>query len=297
VTAPILVTGGQGQLASSLRRLGGAEIQVVGRPGFDFDRPETLDALFDAGRPGLVVNAAAWTGVDLAETEKDAAWRANCDGPARLAALCASAGVKLIHVSTDYVFDGLKGAPYVEDDTPSPTGVYGASKLAGEQAVMAALPEATILRTAWVYSATGKNFARTILAAAARGTQLRVVADQIGCPTTSDDLAQAVLAVARVLRHGTDPACAGIFHAVSGGSTSWHGFASALLDEALQLSRKAPEVLPIATSDWPTPARRPPDSRLDCDKLARIFGHRLPHWRESVATVVRGIALSGFVFT
>jgi dTDP-4-dehydrorhamnose reductase len=297
VTAPILVTGGQGQLASSLRRLGGAEIQVVGRPAFDFDRPEMLDTLFDAGRPELVVNAAAWTAVDLAETEEDAAWRANCDGPARLAALCASAGVRLIHISTDYVFDGLKGGPYVEDDAPSPTGVYGASKLAGEQAVLAALPGATILRTAWVYSATGKNFARAILAAAARGTQLRVVADQIGCPTASDDLAHAVLAVARALRGGADPAHAGIFHAVSGGSTSWHGFACALLDEAAQFGRKAPEILPIATSDWPTPARRPPDSRLDCGKLARVFGHCLPHWRGSVAAVVRGIALSGFVVT
>jgi dTDP-4-dehydrorhamnose reductase len=289
MTPPILVTGGQGQLASALRRVGGSDIAVVGRPCFDFDRPETLASIFDAGRPELVVNAAAWTAVDLAETEAEAAWRANCHGPARLAALCAFAGVKLIHISTDYVFDGLKGAPYLEDDAPSPTGVYGASKLAGEQAVLAALPRATILRTAWVYSAIGKNFARTILAAAARGTPLRVVADQIGCPTAAADLAEAVLAVARVLRCGTDPACSGIFHAVAGGFTSWHGFARALLDQAAALGHPSPELLPIATAGWPTPATRPPDSRLDCGKLARVFDHRLPPWQDSVAAVVGGI--------
>lgn len=285
----LLVTGGAGQLATALRRLGGPNVRVVGRPVFDFDRPETIDALFAGERPELVVNAAAWTAVDQAETASDAAWRANCDGPARLAARCAEAGVGLIHISTDYVFDGTKGAPYTEDDAPCPSGVYGASKLGGEQAVLAALPGSTILRTAWVYSAVGKNFARTILAAAARGAALRVVSDQIGCPTAAEDLAAAVLAVARARLASPEAAQSGVFHAVSQGATSWHGFACALLEEAAPLGHPAQMVTPITTADWPTPARRPPNSQLDCEKLAAVFGHRLPHWRASVAGVVRCI--------
>ena len=283
----ILVTGGRGQLATALAALGGADVRVVGRPDFDFARPDSIGALFDAGTPEVVVNAAAWTAVDAAETEQAAAWQANCHGPALLAGLCASAGVRLIHVSTDYVFDGCKGAPYVESDATAPTGVYGASKLAGEAAVLAALPAATILRTAWVYSPTGRNFARTILAAAARGAPLRVVADQIGCPTSAGDLAGAVLAVARSGdREG------GVFHAVSQGHASWHGFALALLAAAARQGLAVPEVVPIGTADWPTPARRPADSRLDCSLLAARFGHRLPHWEDSVAPVARCILSS-----
>ena len=177
----------------------------------------------------------------------------------------------LIHVSTDYVFDGSKGAPYVEDDATCPACVYGASKLAGEAAVLRALPAATILRTAWVYSATGKNFARTILGAAARGAPLRVVADQVGCPTSAADLASAVLAVAAARLAAPDPAQAGVFHAVSQGATSWHGFACALLEDAATLGQPAAPVAAIATADWPTPAQRPADSRLDCARAARCF--------------------------
>ena len=152
--------------------------------------------MFEAACPALLVNAAAWTGVDTAEAEPDAAGRANRDGPATLAALCADAGIPMIHVSTDYVFDGLKGAPYTEADPTSPTGVYGRTKLEGEQAVLAACPRAVVLRTSWVYSAAGKNFVRTMLGAAQRVPKLRVVADQRGCPTSARDLARAILAIA-----------------------------------------------------------------------------------------------------
>src|SRR3954451_17627336 len=161
--SPILVTGGAGQLATALACEGGSAIRTVGRPEFDFDRPGTIDAAFAAANPTLVVKPPAWTAVDASEKDPEAAMRANRDGPARLAKLCGQAGIPLIHVSTDYVFDGDKGAPYLEDDATNPTGVYGATKLAGEHAVLAACEQAVILRTSWVYSATGKNFVRTML--------------------------------------------------------------------------------------------------------------------------------------
>ena len=289
----ILVTGGNGQVATALAELGGARVRRVGRPEFDFDAPDSIAACFAAAAPSLVVpslvvpslvvNAAAWTAVDAAETAPDAAWRANAEGPAILARLCAEAGIPLIHISTDYVFDGLKGAPYVETDPTSPTGVYGASKLAGEQAVLAACPRAVILRTSWVYAATGKNFLRTMLGAAQRTSHLRVVSDQIGCPTNAEDLAQAILAVAARLL--ADPAApSGIFHAAGTGWTSWHGFATAIFAAA---GMPAIEVEAIRTADWPTPARRPPESRLDCAKLARAYGVALPDWKPSMARTLR----------
>lgn len=284
---PVLVTGGSGQLATALRRAAPDLVRVVGRPVMDFDRPDTLAALFDDGAPAVLVNAAAWTAVDLAEQEPDAARRANAEGPGMLAALCARHGTRLIHVSTDYVFDGAKGAPYVESDVTNPTGVYGATKLAGEAAVQAACPEAVILRTSWVYAEAGKNFVLTMLNAARRMPQLRVVADQRGCPTNADDLAAAVLQVAAALRAGHGGRA--IYHAAGSGETSWHGFAEAIFAEAGQLGWPVPDVAAIATADWPTPARRPADSRLDCGKLAREFGVRLPDWQPSLARAVRAI--------
>ena len=289
MTGPILVTGGAGQLATALVQEGGAAIRRVGRPDFDFDRPDTLAAAFRTVRPSLLVNAAAWTGVDTAEAEPDAAARANRDGPATLAALCADAGIPMVHISTDYVFDGLKGSPYTEADPTSPTGVYGRTKLEGEQAVLAACPRAVVLRTSWVYSAAGKNFVRTMLGAAHRMPRLRVVADQRGCPTAARDLAVAILAVARQLGDGDparDHARSGVFHACGAGEATWHGFATAIFEEAARHGHPVPAVDAIATADWPTPARRPPDSRLDCTKLAQVFGVRLPPWRASLGRVI-----------
>jgi dTDP-4-dehydrorhamnose reductase len=233
------------------------------------------------------VNAAAWTAVDLAEAEPDAARRANETGPSRLAALCAQHGTKLIHVSTDYVFDGGKGAPYVETDAVNPTGVYGATKLAGERAVLAAWPETVVLRTAWVYAETGKNFVRTMLNASRRMDRLRVVADQRGCPTNADDLAAAIIAIADQIAGGDG--LGGIYHATGTGETTWHGFACAIFAAASRLGWPVPIVEPIATADWPTPARRPADSRLDCGKLAARFGMRLPAWQPSLDRAVTAI--------
>ena len=284
----MLVLGGSGQLAlalSAAAEAAGIACARIGRPAFDFDRPETVAAL-DAVPARLIVNAAAYTAVDAAEGDAAAAERANAAGPALLAAHCARRGIPLVHISTDYVFDGSKGAPYVETDPTAPLGVYGATKLAGEQAVMAAWPRTVILRTAWVYSATGRNFARTMLGAARKTDTLRVVADQRGCPTTAADLAAAIVAIAPRLSDGWEDGLAGIYHAAGGGETTWHGLAVALFEEAARHGMKMPTVTPIATSDWPTPVRRPADSRLDCGKLARVFGVALPHWRDSVAPVV-----------
>jgi dTDP-4-dehydrorhamnose reductase len=280
----ILVTGGAGQLATALAAAGDERVRRVGRLGFDFDRPESVAAAFRAASPSVVVNAAAYTAVDAAETDAEAAFRANRDGPALLARLCAASGARLIHVSTDYVFDGLKGAPYDESDPTSPQGVYGASKLAGEEAVLAECPSAVVLRTSWVYSPTGKNFVRTMLAAARRTNRLRVVADQRGCPTTAADLADAILAVAERLDDR-----AGVFHAAGTGWTTWHGLARATFEEAARHGLTPPEGEAITTADWPTPARRPPDSRLDCGRLAATFGVRLPHWRDSLRATVDAI--------
>ena len=284
----ILVTGGRGQLATSLGRLGGAGVTVVGRPAFDFDRPETIDAVLAEAAPALVVNAAAWTAVDAAEADEAGAYRANAAGPAHIAAFCHQTGARLIHISTDYVFDGTKGAPYTEDDPTAPTGVYGATKLEGEQRVLGLCPDAIVLRTAWVYAETGKNFLRTMLNAARKTDRLRVVADQIGCPTNADDLAAAIMAVAgRML--GAPAGLGGVYHAAGSGETSWHGFAREIFAIAGPLGWPAPVVDAIGTADWPTAARRPADSRLDCGRLDKVFGHKLPDWRESLARAVQAI--------
>lgn len=284
----ILVTGGSGQLGQTLAAMAdGRDLRCVSRPDFDFDHPEAIPALLARLAPSLIVNAAAYTAVDKAESEPEAAARANAEGPALLAAYCARAGIPLIHVSTDFVFDGNKGAPYLETDPPSPTSVYGRTKRAGEQAVLASGARAIVLRTAWVYAAVGRNFVLTMLNAARRTDQLRVVADQIGCPTATTDLAGVILAIAdRIAAEGWKPEFGGLFHAAGSGSASWHGLAEAVFAAAAPLGGPQATVTPIATADWPTPVRRPPDSRLDCGKLERVFGLRLPDWRISLAATV-----------
>jgi len=291
----ILVTGGTGQLAGALEDAALAcNVQRVGRPDFDFDRPESIDETFFATTPALVVNAAAYTAVDAAETDPEAAARANHAGPARLAALCSRAGVPLIHISTDYVFDGTKGAPYVEADSTAPQGVYGATKLAGEHAVLQSGARAVVLRTSWVYAASGRNFVRTMLNAGRVRDVVRVVADQKGCPTTAVDLAAVILAIAeRILSQGWQDRFGGIFHAAGTGWTTWHGLACATFAEAAARAPgiRIPTVESITTADWPTPARRPPDSRLDCEKLARIFGLRLPPWEDGLTRTMAAMEM------
>ena len=296
MTAPILVIGVTGQLAMALAEeapVCGLAVQCVGPPTLDFDRPESIGEAFAATAPPLVVNAAAYTAVDAAEDNADAAFRANRDGPAALARLCELAGIPLIHVSTDYVFDGLKGTPYVETDAVAPQGVYGASKLAGEQAVLADCSRAIVLRTSWLYSPIGKNFVRTMLAAGQRNSELRVVADQRGCPTSAADLAHAILRIAaRLLDEGWQDSRTGIYHAAGSGATTWSDLAAATFEAAARYGMSVPVVVPIATHEWPTRVKRPPDSRLDCDKLAAAFGLRLPHWRDGLTRTVDAIFAS-----
>jgi dTDP-4-dehydrorhamnose reductase len=286
----ILITGGSGQLGQELVKLckaRGLAFRAVARPAFDFEQPASVAACFAAANPDLVINAAAYTAVDKAETEPQAARAGNHTGPLQLAMLCAGKNIPFIHVSTDYVFDGAKGAPYVESDPTNPTGVYGATKRDGEEAILATGAQAIILRTAWVYAAHGKNFARTMLSAARRMPTLRVVADQRGTPTAAPDLARAILDIAaRLAQTGWRPEYRGIFHATGAGETTWHGFATAIFEEAAA-RQSPPQVQPITTADWPTPARRPADSRLDCTKLAQVFGITLPPWRASLGPIVQ----------
>lgn len=285
---PVLVIGGEGQLALSLAHLGGPRIHRVGRPVLDFDRPETLDAAVAEVAPCAVVNAAAWTAVDLAESEAEAAARANTAGPQRLAELCAARGIPFIHVSTDYVFSGDKGSPYLETDPISSRTVYGRTKAEGEAAVLAACPQSIILRTSWVYSAYGRNFVRTMLNAGAKNPSLRVVGDQQGNPTSAEDLASAILSILGTIEAGGwKQDYAGIYHACGTGDATWHDLAVAALQDAVAYGQAMPEVTAIRTEDWPTPAHRPADSRMNTDKLYRVFGVRLPQWRDSVRHVVQ----------
>jgi len=293
MASPILIAGGSGQLAIALDEAAPAHDLIVrrfGRPALDFDRHTSIADVFAETVQWLVVNAAAYTAVDAAEDDSDAAYRANRDGPAALAHLCEMAGIPLIHVSTDYVFDGRKGSPYTESDATAPQGVYGASKLAGEQAVLTGCSRTIVLRTSWVYSPTGKNFVRTMLNAAQNMNRLRVVADQIGCPTSSPDLAQAILAIAAgIADTGWKDRYAGIYHAAGTGATTWHSLATATFEAAARHGIAIQAVDPIKTDQWPTKAKRPPDSRLDCAKLEAMFGLRLPPWQDGLARTVDAI--------
>lgn len=289
----ILITGASGQLGTELAKLftaRGVAFTAVARPEFDFEKPETIDAVFAAVQPDVVINAAAYTAVDKAETDQDAAKAGNHTGPLALAKLAQEAGIPYIHVSTDYVFDGNKGEPYIETDPTCPTGVYGATKRDGEEAILATDAKAVILRTSWVYAGHGKNFARTMLTYGRKNAVMRVVGDQHGTPTAAVDLAAAIGAIVdKITATGWQPAYRGIFHATGSGKTTWHGFATAIFQEAGKHGYNAPAVQSITTADWPTPTRRPPDSRLDCSKLEQVFGVRLPDWHDTLPAVVKDL--------
>ena len=245
MASPILIAGESGQLAVALREAAPGHSLVVrpaDRPELDFDRPASIAAVFAETAPWLVINAAAYTAVDAAEDDADAAFRANRDGPAELARLCEAARIPLIHVSTDYVYDGLKGSPYVESDPTAPQGVYGASKLAGDRAVLAGCSRAIVLRTSWVYSPIGRNFVRTMLSVAQRTDRLRVVGDQKGCPTSAPDLAEAILTIAaRIANDGWQDRFSGVCHAAGTGWTTWHGLAVATFEYAATARRARPD--------------------------------------------------------
>jgi dTDP-4-dehydrorhamnose reductase len=289
----ILVLGGDGQVAWELRRtlatLG--EVIAVGRrtePALDLMQPDTILPLVEQVRPNWIVNAAAYTAVDKAEQEPEAAAAVNAVGPGRLAEAAARVGAQLVHYSTDYVFDGTGKVPYREDDTPNPQGVYGRTKLDGEEAIAKAGCDWLILRTAWVYGARGGNFMRTMRRLARERAELRVVADQRGAPTWSRHIAEATAQVLAQLgddRAAWHRAC-GIYHLTSAGEATWHDFASAIIEHQRQHETIACQnIVPITTADYPTPAKRPAYSVLDNTKLAETFGVRLPDWRVALELV------------
>ena len=289
----ILVTGRGGQLATGLEvalPALGFETLLVGQPEFEFDKPETVAAAFHALKPDAVVNCAAWTAVDAAEDDEAGAFRANALGPALLGQLSRDAGIPIIQISTDYVYDGLKGALYLESDAPNPVGAYGRTKLAGEWAAQAANPHCIVLRTAWVFAPMGKNFLRTMLALGEQRPELRVVADQWGSPTAAPDLADASAAIlVRIRGEGWRDDFAGTYHATGGGFTNWHSFAEAIFTEAARHGAPRPKVHAITTADYPTKAKRPADGRLDNGKLARVFGLTLPPWEAGLARVMAAL--------
>src|SRR5271154_278533 len=281
----IAVTGSKGQVATSLIECAEGKIEVIalGRPAFDLTDRAAVVAGLKAARPHVVVNAAAYTAVDKAEAEEAAAVRVNGEGAGHVAEATARLGVPLVHLSTDYVFDGALGRPYREDDPTAPTGAYGRSKLAGEKAVTERCEDSVILRTAWVYSPFGANFVRTMLRLNETRDEIGVVADQRGNPTSALDIADALIAIAARVKDDTSPRLRGIFHMTGSGEGTWADFAEAVFHEAAARGRRLTHVRRIATADYPTPARRPANSRLDNEKLTRVYGFGLPEWRRSVA--------------
>lgn len=286
-----VVTGLRGQVVQSLlenaSKRSDVEIIPLGRPELDLATSETIAATIEAARPDLIVSAAAFTGVDLAETDAATAISINAIGPGELARVAATLRVPIVHFSTDYVFDGSKPSPYVESDPVAPLGVYGRSKLMSEQNVAAATENHAILRTAWVYSPFSRNFLRTMLKIAATKEEVHVVDDQIGNPTSAIDIANAVIAIGQNLLASNDPALRGIFHMAGTGAASWADFADEIFKISAANGGPSAKVIRIPTSEYPTPARRPVNSQLDCSKLHKRHGTVMPDWQASTEYVVR----------
>jgi dTDP-4-dehydrorhamnose reductase len=284
----ILVFGGNGQLGRELSHaaaLRGMPIETPSRNEVDIvDTAAVAEALSRIG-PALVVNAAAYTKVDRAEANIEEARRANEIGPGVLARACADAHLPMVHVSTDYVFDGTKETAYREGDEICPIGVYGRTKAAGEAAVRNTLRRHIILRTAWIYSEFGHNFLKTIINLAATRDELRVVADQHGSPTSAHEIADAILRIAPRLSRGEDDW--GTYHFTADGVTTWHGFASRIVEIQAPRTGRNPAVIPIKTADYPAAAVRPANSQLDCQLFARVFGFSARHWTDGVDRATR----------
>lgn len=281
------MTGREGQLARSLAERfvahPGIELIALGRPQLDLAEAGSVARAIREHRPDLVINAAAYTNVDQAEDEPELAFRVNADAAGEAAAAARAIGARNVHVSTDYVFDGRATGAYAEEAPTNPLSVYGRSKLAGEEQVRAADPDHMILRTSWVYSPFGRNFVKSMMSAARDRDVLTVVDDQVGRPTSALDLADAILAAIGSWRPGT-------YHVASTGTTSWCGFAQAIMAECRRRGLPAAEVKPIRTEDWPTRAVRPRNSVLDCSRFERDFGIRLSDWRASLSSVVERLA-------
>lgn len=287
----IVVFGGTGQLGRELVRAAAARhlaLQALSRAETDIADAAAVAAALARWQPDLVVNAAAYTNVDGAESHFAEARSANEVGPAVIAQACAAAGAALIHISTDYVFDGSKDGAYRESDPVRPINAYGRSKAAGEEALRRAHKHHVILRTAWVYGEFGRNFLKTVLQLAETRDELRIVADQHGSPTSARELAEAILDIAP--RLASDGRLWGTYHFTADGATTWHGFAECIVAAAAPITGRWPRVTPIMTADYPTPAKRPANSRLDCSLFAQTFGLKPRPWREAVQATARALA-------
>jgi dTDP-4-dehydrorhamnose reductase len=287
----ILVFGAGGQVGREVGRARWpARYQLLPfeRKAIDITGSASVSKTVRRERPDLVINLAAYTAVDRAESEPEVAWAVNCAGAAHLAAACDEGGAALVHLSTDYVFNGRKIGAYREDDAVDPLGVYGRSKEAGERAVRAALAQHVILRTAWVFGASGINFVKTMLRLAGERSVLRVVADQRGCPTAAADIAAALIAIAESTERGE--ARWGTYHFGGDAAISWHGFAEAIFESAIPQPARRPKLEPIATEQYPTPAQRPMNSVLDCRRIEEAFGVSPSPWRASLAAVIQELA-------
>lgn len=290
----LAVTGKNGQVVSALQALASDELEIValGRPELDLAQPETVLKALREVKPDVVVSAAAYTAVDRAESEQDIAFAVNRDGARAVAQAASDIGIPVIHLSTDYVFDGTKDTAYVESDPTGPTSVYGHSKLEGERAVSEATDNYVVLRTAWVYSEYGNNFVKTMLRLGENRDEINVVADQFGCPTSANDIAAAVVTIARKLVEDTSAPLRGVFHLSGTGETNWANFAKQIFALSAENGGKSIVVNDITTEQYPTPARRPANSRLDCSKLEEVYGIKLPSWQTSTRAVVTALAQS-----
>jgi dTDP-4-dehydrorhamnose reductase len=287
----MIVIGREGQVARALAERApahGVTAVFLGRPRLDLADPSGIEDILVETGGDLVVNAAAYTAVDQAEAEPDLADAVNGTGAGAIAGAAAAMGVPVIHLSTDYVFDGTAERPYREEDPTGPVGAYGASKLLGEQAVASRTPNHAILRTAWVYSPFGRNFVRTMLRLAREREEVAVVADQHGSPTSALDIADGIVAVGRnLLARPDEPDLRGLFHMTGSGFTTWADFATEIFAQSARHGGPAARVRPIATADYPTPSKRPAHSRLDGSKLAAVHGVALPAWRISLDPCVK----------
>lgn len=286
----ILVTGREGQVVQSLLEKAAQrpdlEVIALGRPELDLAKRGTVHSAIAAIKPDLVVSAAAYTAVDLAEDEKELAYAANATGAEAVAEAAKACDAPVIHLSTDYVFAGDADEPYAETDVTGPRSVYGSSKLEGERLVTQANPKHIILRTAWVYSPFGKNFVKTMLKLAETRDALSVVSDQWGNPTSALDIADAIIQVADHLAVTPDFSAYGVYHLVGTGDTNWSGFARAIFSESAELGGPTATVTDIATADYPTKAARPGNSRLSTAKFQRVFNWSALHWQSSLRDVV-----------
>ncbi len=284
----IAVTGKSGQVTSALQALKAPDIQVIaiGRPELDLLAPSMVGETIAKLKPDIVVSSAAYTAVDEAESDEAAAFAINRDGAGAIAAAAAELSIPVIHLSTDYVFDGDKLERYVESDPVGPVSVYGRSKLEGEYAVAAANEKHVILLTAWVYSTFGHNFVKTMLRLAETRGELSVVSDQLGCPTSANDIAEAIVNIAARLSKDSSPDLRGVFHLAGSGETNWAEFARYILSILEEKTGRRVTVRDIATADYPTAAKRPANSRLCCDKLKRLYGVSMPEWQVSTRAVV-----------